>query len=224
MGRARCATKTAKENTVSIKMAALSSLLLASPCFGDDSPLQLGRDYEAVRATQRTGAPAGRVEVTEYFQYGCGGCAQFEPHVEAWSGTKPEHVDLVRVPVVWNRLGELHARAFYAAEALGVLDAIHAPFFHAIHEERNRLDAEAKLRAFFVGFGVNAEAFDAAFTSFAVHAKVHHAKELTTRYGVAETPAIVVGGKYLTRGGLVQSYERWLEIVETLAERERPAP
>jgi thiol:disulfide interchange protein DsbA len=215
---------TAKENTVSIKMVALCSLLLASPCFGNDSTLQLGRDYEAVRAAQRTSSPAGRVEVAEFFQYGCGGCARFEPHVEAWTATKPEHVDLVRVPVVWNPLGQLHARAFYAAEVLGVLDEIHAPFFHAIHEDRNRLDSEAKLRELFTGFGVDGETFDAALTSFAVHAKVQHAKELTTRYGVAETPAIVVGGKYLTRGGLAQSYERWLEIVETLAEQERPAP
>jgi protein dithiol oxidoreductase (disulfide-forming) len=206
-----------------IEITAAIAVLTAAPCFGDEPVLRAGTDYELVRAAQPTGSPAGRIEVAEIFQYGCGGCAQFEPHLETWAGEKPEYVDLVRIPAVWNALGELHARAFYTAEALGILERIHAPFFRAVHVEGNRLENEAKLREFFSSFGVDVKAFDATFSSFAVHTKVLRAKELVTRYGIGETPSIVVNGKYLTRGGLAHTYARWFEIVEGLAAQEHGA-
>lgn len=206
---------------------ALSALLLAGACLGDElkapatAALRPGVDYELLRTPQPTEAAAGRVEVIEVFQYGCGGCALLEPYLERWAEAAPEHVQLIRVPAVWNALGELHARAFYAADALGVLGSVHAAFFRAIHVDGNRLETEAKLRDFFVGFGVDPQAFDAAFGSFAVHAKVQRAKELVAgRYRIPETPSIVVAGKYLTRGRHAGRYDRWLEIVEALAAQE----
>lgn len=206
---------------MSFRSFALCSVLLAGVCPADEPAFQAGTDYELVRAAQQTTSPAGRIEVAEIFQYGCGGCAQFEPHLAAWEARKPEYVDLIRIPAVWSSVGELHARAFYTAEALGVLDEIHQPFFRAFHVEGNRLETEAKLREFFVNHGVDAKTFDATFASFAVHAKVQRAKELVTRYGIGETPTVIVAGKYLTRGGLARSYPRWFEIVDALAARER---
>lgn len=205
---------------MSFRSLAVCSVLLAGVCPADEPAFQAGTDYELVRAAQPAAA-AGRVEVAEIFQYGCGGCAQFEPHLHAWEESKPEYVDLIRIPAVWNAVGELHARAFYTAEALGVLEEIHAPFFHAFHVEGNRLETEAKLRVFFARHGVDAQTFDATFASFAVHTKVQRAKELVTRFGVGETPTVIVAGKYLTRAGLARSYPRWFEIVDALAVRER---
>jgi thiol:disulfide interchange protein DsbA len=212
---------TGKGEAVSFRSFALCSVLLAGVCPADEPAFQAGTDYELVRAAQQTTSPAGRIEVAEIFQYGCGGCAQFEPHLAAWEARKPEYVDLIRIPAVWSSVGELHARAFYTAEALGVLDEIHQPFFRAFHVEGNRLETEAKLREFFAHHGVDAKTFDATFASFAVHAKVQRAKELVTRYGVGETPTVIVAGKYLTRAGLARSYPRWFEIVDALAARER---
>lgn len=204
-----------------IRLVALCFLLAASSCLAQEPVFKAGTDYELVRAVQETSSPAGRVEVAEIFQYGCGGCAQFEPYLESWAANKPDHVDLVRIPAVWNPLGELHARAFYTAEALGVLDRTHAAFFRALHVDRNRLDSQDKLRELFAGFGVDGTAFDATFSSFAVHTKVQRAKELVTRYGIGETPSIVVDGKYLTRGGTARTYARWFDIIEELAVRRR---
>jgi thiol:disulfide interchange protein DsbA len=147
--------------------------------------------------------------------------AVFEPKHSVELALTALDIELVRIPAIWSSLGELHARAFYTAEALGVLDDVHAPFFRAFHVEGNRLDTQAKLRAFFAAYGVAAKTFDATFDSFAVHTKVQRAKELVTRYGIPETPSIVVNGQYLTRGGPAGTYERWLEIVEGLAARER---
>jgi protein dithiol oxidoreductase (disulfide-forming) len=203
------------------RIVPLLAVLAAGPCYGQELAVRAGVDYELLRAAQPTSASEGRVEVAEVFQYGCGGCAQFEPHLESWAATKPEHIELVRIPAVWNSLGELHARAFYTAEALGVLEKIHAPFFRAFHLEGNRLETETKVRALFAAHGVNTKTFDATFASFAVQAKLQRAKELVTRYGIPETPAIIVDGKYLTHGGLAGTYERWFEIVEALAARER---
>jgi thiol:disulfide interchange protein DsbA len=206
---------------MSSRIVPLLVALAAGPCFGQEAALRAGVDYEPIRAPQQSSSPSGVVEVAEVFQYGCGGCALFEPYLESWTASKPEHIELVRIPAIWSSLGELHARAFYTAEALGILDEIHAPFFRALHVEGNRLDTHAKLREFFAAHGVDAKTFDARFDSFAVYTKVRRAKELVARYGIPETPSIVVNGKYLTRGGLAGSYERWLEIVEALAERER---
>ena len=203
------------------RIVPMFALLAAGACCGQEAAVRAGVDYELLRAAQPTSASEGRVEVAEVFQYGCGGCAQFEPHLERWAASNPEHIELVRIPAVWNSLGELHARAFYTAEALGILSQIHAPFFRAYHLEGNRLETPAKVRELFAAHGVDAKTFDATFESFAVHTKVQRAKELVGRYGIPETPTIVVAGKYLTRGGLAGTYERWFEIVEALAARER---
>lgn len=205
------------------KAFALACLILLAGAAHADPQFREGADYERLTAAQPTGSPAGRVEVIEVFQYGCGGCFRFEPYLEHWAETKPDYVDLVLIPAVWNPLGELHARAFYTAEALGVLDKTHAPFFRAVHVEGNHLETVDALRKLFAAFGVQAQAFDAAFNSFAVNAKMQRAKELVTRYDIAETPSVVVNGKYLTRGPLAQSYDRWFAIIDELAARERAA-
>ncbi len=204
-------------------LVAVFVLCLGLAARGEEPRFRSDVDYQLIRPAQPTSSPTGRIEVAEIFQYGCGGCFRFEPYLQSWAETKPDDVDLVLIPAVWNSLGELHARAFYTAEVLGILEQTHAPFFRAFHVEGNRLETEAKLREFFAGFGVEAARFDATFSSFAVYTKVQRAKELVTRYGVPETPVIVVNGKYLTRGELAQTYRRWFEIVDELAASEEAA-
>jgi protein dithiol oxidoreductase (disulfide-forming) len=207
-----------KENAMSCRVIVLSSVLLLAGSEGAAAQ----PDYQLIQPPQPTSSADGRIEIAEVFQYGCGACASFEPYLERWAETKPDHMDLVRVPAVWNALGELHARAFYTAEALGILDKTHAPFFRAFHADGNRLETKDKLRDFFARFDVTAQAFDATFDSFAVHTKVQRAKELVERYGIPETPSVVVDGRYLTLVGLAGSYERWFEIIERLAAEQAP--
>ena len=204
-----------------MKLRSLVCLAAFAAAGAQAQELENGTHYRLISPAQPTSAAAGEVEVTEFFQYGCGGCFQIEPHLTAWrESRKPDHVNLVRVHVVWNPLARLHAQAFYAAEALGKSEEMNAAFFDEIHRNGNSLETEAKLAEFFGRFGVEGEEFERAFGSFSVHAKVQRADELTRRYRVAETPTLIVAGKYLTTGAHAGSYDNWFEIVNRLAAAE----
>lgn len=179
---------------------------------------QEGRHYTRLSPQQPTVSTEGdRVEVVEVFQYSCPACFNFEPYLSQWEEGKAEYVNFVRVPAPWNALSELHARAYYTAETLGVLEQIHTPFFREIHVNGNYMQSEAELAEFFAGFGVDEETFTSTFSSFAVHTKLQRARDLVTRYRVSGTPGIVVDGKYVTGGQQAESYENWFEIIDELA-------
>jgi protein dithiol oxidoreductase (disulfide-forming) len=163
------------------------------------------------------------VEVAEIFMFGCPHCAAFEPLLQSWLKKAPSYVSFVRVPAVWNPIAELHARAYYTAEALGKTAEIDGPFFNEIHVKHNMLDSIDKLAAFFAQFGVDEKTFRAKFTSFEIDAKVSRATDLVKRYKVPGTPAIVIDGKYLTNGTMAGTYEMWFEIIDDLAAQEHAA-
>ena len=185
-----------------------------------------GKDYELLTPAQPTvgDAAGGKVEVAEVFMFGCPHCAAFEPRLKDWLKTAPGYVSFVRIPAVWNAIAELHARAYYTAEALGKTAEIDGPFFDEIHGKHDMLDSEDKLAAFFARFGVDDKTFRNTFESFAIDAKVSRAQDLVKRYKVPGTPAIVVAGKYLTSGAMAGNYESWFAIVDELAAKEHAAP
>ena len=185
---------------------------------------EMGVHYMRLSPTQPTSSNPDQVEVCEIFWYGCPHCFNFDPSLKAWQETKPDYVSFVRVPAVWNPLLQLHARAFYTAEALGKGAEMHEEFFREIHERGNALDSEAKLQEFFGRFNVDANAFKAAFDSFAVHAKLQRADELSRRYRIQSVPTIIVNGKYTTDGGQAGSYDDLLALVDELAAAEREGP
>ena len=182
---------------------------------------QLGTHYERLPAAQGTSSSPDLVEVAEVFWYGCPHCYTFDPYLENWREDLPEDVSFVRIPAVWNALLQIHARAFYAAEALGVSDELHAPIFREIHINRNGLDSQGALADFFVAHGVEAGAFDAAFESFSVNTKMNRADELSRRYRIASVPKVVINGKYTTDAGMAGSYEELMELIDELVAMER---
>jgi len=164
----------------------------------------------------------GKVEVVELFWYGCGHCYNFEPFLHDWVKRKPEHVEFIRIPAIFNSSQwRLHARAYYTAEALGIVDKIHTPMFDAIHKDKRPLNTEQQLAAYFAEFGVEEKKFLDAFKSFAVDVKVNRAERLTQRYGITGVPSIVVAGKYRTDGPMAQSYQGMLDVVDHLVATER---
>jgi thiol:disulfide interchange protein DsbA len=181
---------------------------------------RIGVDYQRLSPTQPTSSPPDQVEVAEVFWYGCPHCYHFDPTVEAWRVKKPEYVNFVRVPAVWNPLLQLHARAFYTAEALGKGAEMHSEFFKEIHERGNSLETEQKLQEFFGRFGVDAAAFKTAFDSFAVHAKLQRADELNRRYRIGGVPTLIINGKYTTEGGQTANYDDLFELANALAASE----
>lgn len=184
---------------------------------------ELGVHYLRLSPTQPTSSNPEQVEVAEVFWYGCPHCYELEPLLERWRAQQPDYVNFLRVPALWNPTLQIHARAFYTAEALGRGDEMHGEFFREIHERRNGLDTEPKLQEFFGRNGVDAAAFKTAFDSFEVQAKLQRADELNRRYRIGSVPTIIVNGKYTTDGPAAGSYQDLLLLVDELTAAEREA-
>lgn len=184
------------------------------------SPYRVGDHYSVLSPAQPTNVEPGEIEITEVFMYGCIHCYNFEPFVEKWLPTKPSNVVFMRVPALFNSPARIHARAFYAAETLGVLEETHMPFFQELHVNRQRMTDEDELASFFARFGVEREAFRQAYNSFAVDTKLRRAEAMGRRYRVSSTPTVIVNGKYVIDGDKVTSYQQILEIATYLAEQE----
>ena len=181
---------------------------------------QLGKHYSRLSPTQPTSSPPDKVEVAEIFWYGCPHCYALDPALKSWVASKPEYVSFVRVPVVWSAVAKAHARAFYTAEALGKIGAIHDALFREIHDNHDLLDTEDKLRAFFGTFGVDAATFTATYESPGVETKLERADELGRRYRVASVPLIVVNGKYTTDPVMAGGNEQLFALIGELAASE----
>ena len=177
---------------------------------------EMGAHYLRLSPTQPTSSNPDQIEVCEVFWYGCAHCNALDPLVERWREQKPDYVSFVRVHAVWNPTLQLHARAFYTAEALGKGAEMHTEFFREIHERRNGLDTEAKLQEFFGRFGVDAAAFKSAFDSFAVQARLQRADELSRRYRISSVPTIIVNGKYTTEPAMVLEANRQMATQDVM--------
>lgn len=179
-----------------------------------------GEDYSQISPPQ-PGGTDGKVQVVEMFWYGCPHCFEFEPTLKDWEKSKPEHVEFIKMPAIFNNpRWELHAAAFYTAEVLGVMDKFHAPFFSAIHTRNQRMASKDEVKEFFAGIGVDGKTFDATIDSFAVQTKVRRAADMSRKYGLSGVPAMVVNGKYLVDGPKAKSYENMVRIVSALVEKE----
>ena len=182
---------------------------------------QLGTHYQRLPAAQGTSSSPDQIEVAEVFWYGCPHCYTFDPYIENWLEDLPEDVSFVRIPAVWNALLQVHARAFYAAQALNVDNDVHAAFFREIHISRNGLDNLGALAEFFSRHGIDADDFNSAYESFAVNTRMNRADELARRYRIGSVPTVVINGKYTTDAGMAGSYEDLMELIDELVAMER---
>ena len=178
--------------------------------------------YELVQPPQPTEAP-GKVEVVDVFWYGCPHCFTFLPAMEEFEKSKPEYVVMRRMPAVFRKSWENHARAYYTAKLLGVDDKLHRKLFELIHVGGKRTDTRDTLRAFFVENGVNGDAFDKTFDSFAVESMLRKSVVMQGRYGIRGTPSVIINGKYRTSASLAQGYPNMVKVIAALAEKEHNA-
>ena len=137
-----------------------------------------------------------KIEVLEFFWYGCIHCYNLEPKIETWLKTLPKDVEFRRVPAVFNERWAHDAAIFYTFEALGVLDKLHRPFFDAIHRDRLRTDNAQALNAWLEKNGVDPKKFEATVKSFGVQSKAKRAIRLTSAYKIDGTPMMAVHGRY----------------------------
>jgi thiol:disulfide interchange protein DsbA len=169
-----------------------------------------------------TSAPAGKVEGIEFFWYGCPHCNHFEPYLEAWVAKLPSDVYFHRVPVAFreNPFG-VHQRLYYAVETLGLIPALHAKIFHAIHEEGNHLDKPELVADFVAKNGVDKAKFMAVFNSFGVQTKCRQARTLSEDYKIDGVPAIGIAGRYYTSVSLNGTPEKALATTDALIDKVR---
>lgn len=182
---------------------------------------QLGTHYQRFPSAQGTSSSPDQIEVAEVFWYGCPHCYTFDPYLENWRRNLPEDVNFVRIPAVWSAQLQVHARAFYTARALNVIDELHTAFFREIHINGNYLLSQEALADFFESHGVSADDFNAAYESFSVNSFMNRAEDLSRRYRIASVPTVIINGKYTTDAGMAGSYEDLMELIDVLVEMER---
>jgi thiol:disulfide interchange protein DsbA len=196
--------------------------IASSAVFAQAQTPVAGRDYIEIPNGQPLEPAAGMVVVEEFFNYICPACNAFEPAFAPWTKELPPYAKLVHVPASFRADFVQYARAYYAAQALGVAEKTHQAVYNAIHIEHSipaegdRPD-EAKIAEFYAGFGVKASDFLAAMQSFGVNAKVKRADELMKRNKIPSTPSVVINGRYLVRGA---TYGDTLRIASYLIEQE----
>ena len=178
-----------------------------------------GIEYKKL-ATPLTTSPPGKVEVMEFFWYGCPHCYRFEPELHAWLKTKPANVVFVRVPATFNPRWQFHAKVYYTARVLGVEDRMTPVIFEAMHVKKQKLASLGEVKALFEDNGVSGADFDRAFNSFAVDAKVRRAADLTRRSGIEGVPSLIINGKYMTTGNIAGGNKGMLQVADYLIKRE----
>lgn len=204
---------------VSLVLAATFSFAVLAEGFQYEE----GTHYVKLEVPVKTKNP-DLIEVTEYFSYGCPHCYRFDPLIHDWEQNLPEDVDFNRTPAIWGVTGyELYARTYYTAEALGVLDKIHAPLFRAIHAERQRLLDLDSIARFVAQHGVDAEQFVKTFNdSFGVKAMYQQAIARQRVYRSGGVPALIVNGKYRIEASMVDnSNANMLKVADFLVAKER---
>ena len=192
----------------------------ATHAHADAGPVE-GTHY--VRLSQPLPPPtSGKIEVVEFFWYGCPHCNQFEPALDAWQKQLPADVAFRRMPVVFREEPyTTHQRIFYALESMGLVGAMHRKVFYAIHIDRQRLDGLPEIAAFMAKNGVDAAKFTEAFNSFSTQGKAKQAAQLSAQYKIDGVPALGIQGRYYTSGSLAGSNERMLAVADFLTERIR---
>jgi len=215
------------------------ALLLLFPVLASaaEAPGSSGRSFEEGEHYVRLPVPVetntpDAVQVTELFSYGCVHCYRFEPEIEAWraeQGEQGEGVVFERVPAVFNDSWELLARAYYAADACGVLEQTHTPLFEAIHRDGRRFRDAESLAAFFAErVSGDAEAgctsasdFAEVFESFGVRSSVQQAMARSRAYRATGVPTMIVDGRWRVDGRMVGSNAAMLDVVDYLVARAR---
>lgn len=198
-----------------------SALSLAGPAAAQGGPVE-GTHYVRLSQPLPVAAPAGKVEVIEFFWYGCPHCNAFEPALEAWVRKLPADVAFRRVPVVFREEPfTAHQRIYYALEAMGQLEAMHRKVFYAIHAEHARLDKPADIVAFMTKNGLDGTKFLDVYNSFSVQTKSRQAKQLAESYKIDGVPAIGIHGRYYTSGTLAGTPERSLAVADFLIQQAR---
>ena len=179
-----------------------------------------GFDYRVLPITQPIDAK-GKVEVIEFFWYGCPHCYEFEPELKGWIKRQNKDVVFKKVPIAFREELMPHSQLFYALETLGKGDALNDKVMFAMHRENKRLLNENEIADWVAAQGVDRNAFLAAYRSFAVLSKARAANQLGNAYRIDGVPTVAVQGKYITSPSVAGSRAKAVNVMDFLVNKVR---
>ena len=196
--------------------AVFAALLISLPAFAQGQ-----YQYTELKPSQPTETDPKKVEVVEFFWYGCPHCYNLEPYLERWLKNAPPDVQFRRIPAVFNQRWGHDAAIYYTLEALGLVDKLHRPLFDAIHRDRLDTNNEQAMSQWLQKQGGDPKKFMDAMKSFGVQSKTRRAVQLTTAYKIDGTPAMGVQGRYTVSADQGRSQQGMLDTVNYLVDQVR---
>jgi len=198
----------------------LTALVLAACAAADSAQVPPGREFRRLEPPRASAADA-RIEVIEFFYYGCTVCYETQPDLSRWLATAPKDVSVRRVPALSSEKWEPYAKLYYSLESLGEIDRLHWPIYDNIHFWNVRLNEEKTMADWAVSNGLERQRFLDTYRSADVAAKTARARELLKSYGVRGVPTFIVDGKFLTSARLAGGTKEVVEVVDRLVKLAR---
>ena len=213
-----------REFSLAASAAAAGTLTLGtSSSWAQAAAPKEGKDYIKLAKPASVSAPAGKVEVIEFFWYSCPHCNVFEPQFEAWAKSQPADVVVRRVPVAFNASFLPQQKLYFTLEGMNMLPQLHAKVFRAIHVERNGLKNDEAIFEWIGKQGVDVAKFKEVYNSFTVANQARKAAQLQNEYDVEGVPAMGVAGRYYTDGTKAGNMDNVLRVVNALIASSRKA-
>jgi thiol:disulfide interchange protein DsbA len=203
-----------KNRVIKSLFVAAALLFGSAACSGE-----AGQDYATLPTAQPTSA--NKIEVLEFFSYGCSHCFHLHHDLSAWAKKMPQDVELSYVPVIFRDSAEPLARTFYALQSMPNFEKMHDAIYRGIFVDNAELFDLDSIASFVAKQGADRAKFTAAYNSFAMSSKVTRAKQMIRSYGISGTPTLVVAGKYMVTGLQPADTIRALDAAIAQARKER---
>ena len=193
---------------------ALCWLALAAALPATAQSLKLEVDYRVI--PQQPVESGDKIEVIDFFWYGCPYCNELQPYLERWRKSAPADVLVRRLPAIRHDNWAPHARIYYALEALGEVERLHLAVYHSYHVEELYMSRPEVMVEWAVKHGIDRQKWLAAYNAPEVTKKIERARELTKIYDIQATPSLVVDGRYLTSTGMTPNVGAVIPILDGL--------
>lgn len=196
------------------------SFLFSGQVTAQSTKIEEGFDYRILPNPQPV-ETKGKVEVIEFFWYGCPHCYDFEPELNAWIKRQPKDVTFRKVPVAFRDDFMPHSQLFYALEAMGKGEAMNDKVMYAMHKENKRLMTENEIADWVASQGIDRNTFLATYRSFAVVSKARAARQMADAYRIDGVPTIVMQGRYVTSPSIAGTKAKAILVMDFLEKKIR---
>ena len=199
-----------------LSLGLVSAAVEASPA----APVA-GKDYTVLSPAQPVDVPADKIEVTEFFWYGCPHCNEFNPYLEAWVKKQAPDVVFKRVPVAFRDDFIPHSKMYHALDALGLAQKLTPTVFNEIHVNKNYLLTPEDQAKFLAKNGVDPKKYMDAYNSFSTQSEIQRDKKLLEDYKIDGVPTLAVQGKYETGPAATNSLPGTIQVLDYLVAQVR---